>query len=331
VDSRTGVPLPFDLPALSRGFAALTPGARAAGVAAAERAGVALSALLGRDVSIRARACAGAPAPRAIAARVAVDLTALPAVALLEVEPALVVALVAELAGGPAEAGATALTPVETAALELLTLAALDGACATPGVEERLGPRLSRGAAEPGSALALELELSAGSVTGRARLLVPPAAVRALAGSPDAGPALALPVVASLRSGGAPLAPAELDALGPGDVVLLDPPGSSGDALVLPGGARITGSLADGALLVEAVHVNERSAQLPVRLEIELARVEIPLAELARLEPGAALPLSLDRRGLVTLRVGERTLGRGELVDVDGAVGVRILSLEASP
>ena len=66
-------------------------------------------------------------------------------------------------------------------------------------------------------------------------------------------------------------------------------------------------------------------------LEVELARVDLPLSEIARLEPGAALPLGIDRRGLVTLRVGERAVARGELVDVDGAVGVRILSLEVTP
>jgi len=73
--------------------------------------------------------------------------------------------------------------------------------------------------------------------------------------------------------------------------------------------------------------MTESNALLPVRLEVELARVEVTLADVARLEPGAALPLSIDRRGLVTLRVGERAIARGELVDVDGAVGVRILSL----
>jgi len=51
-------------------------------------------------------------------------------------------------------------------------------------------------------------------------------------------------------------------------------------------------------------------------------------ADLARLVPGGTLPLHLDQRGLVTLRLGERALARGELVDVDGAVGVRILSME---
>jgi flagellar motor switch/type III secretory pathway protein FliN len=70
---------------------------------------------------------------------------------------------------------------------------------------------------------------------------------------------------------------------------------------------------------------------LPVVLEVELGRVELTLGELARLEPGAAVPLGLDRRGLVTLRAGERAVARGELIDVDGAVGVRILSVEVGP
>ena len=113
--------------------------------------------------------------------------------------------------------------------------------------------------------------------------------------------------------------------------MLLDPPGDSPDALVLPGGARFAGRLEADALHVQEVVMTERNAQLPVTLEVELARVDVSLAEIARLEPGAALPLALDRRGLVTLRVGERAIARGELVDVDGAVGVRILSLEVTP
>lgn len=326
------MPLPFDLPMLSRGFAALTPAARRIGAEAAAAAAAGLSGVLGREVSIRARPCPGAPAPRAVAARLAVDLPALPAAALLEVEPALVVALVDALAGGDGRVSdATALTPVETSALELFALAALEGVRSAGPVEDALAPRLARGAAEPGSALAIELDVAAGSIAGRARLLVPAAAVRALAGPPADGPALAAKVVASVRSGTAPLAPEELAALAAGDVVLLDPPGAAPDALVLPGGARFAGRLEAGALHVEEVVMTERNGRLPVLLEVELARVEVPLAELARLEPGAALPLALDRRGLVTLRVGERAFARGELVDVDGAVGVRIVSLEAAP
>ena len=77
--------------------------------------------------------------------------------------------------------------------------------------------------------------------------------------------------------------------------------------------------------------MDEPLAAIPVMLEVELARVPLTLADLARLTPGSTLPLTLDRRGLVTLRLGERTVARGELVDVEGAVGVRVLSVEVAP
>jgi type III secretion protein Q len=64
---------------------------------------------------------------------------------------------------------------------------------------------------------------------------------------------------------------------------------------------------------------------------VELPRVPLTLSDLARLTPGSTLPVQLDKRGLVTLRIGERALGRGELVEIDGAVGVRVLSLEVQP
>jgi type III secretion protein Q len=327
------MPLPFDLPALSRGAAELSAEARAVGAEASAAAARTLSSLLGREVSLRGRSVVG-PAPvRAPAVRISLELAALPALAALDVEPALVVRLVDLLAGGPGEiAGATALTPLEHAAAELFALAALDGVCGIASVEEPLAPRLARGAGaalETASALAIELELAAGEVGGRARLLLPASAVRALRtpGAPE-GPAQGLRVPASLRAGVAALLPDELEALAPGDVVLFDAPADGAMDLVLPGGARLRGRRDDGGFHLEEMAMTERQAQLPITLEVELARVEISVGELARLEPGAALPLPVDRRGLVTLRAGERAVARGELVEIEGAVGVRILSLE---
>jgi type III secretion protein Q len=262
---------------------------------------------------------------------VVVELAAVPGVAILEVEPSLVAQLVDRLAGGPGEGNpAAALTPVEETVLELLALCALDGACAVPAVEAALAPRLARGGRDPESPLALELELSAGPVRGRARLLVPVSAVRALGGEPDFD-ASALTIPASLRRGTAALSQDELEALAAGDVLVVDPPPGGRDTLALPGRLRALGRCEEDRFHVEETEMTERLAQLPVLLEVELARVEIPLADLARLEPGAALPLRLDRRGVVTLRVGERAVATGELVDVDGAVGVRILSTEVAP
>jgi type III secretion protein Q len=325
------VPLPFDLPALSRGFAALSPAATELGASAAEAAARALGALLGRAVEIRGRATPGLAAPRPVAARLSIDLSGVPAAASLEVDPALVAALVDVLAGGTGAVGpATALTPIEAAALELFGLAALDGACSVPPVEEVLAPRLSRGAADPASALGIELEVVAGTVTGHARLLLPHRALGALRGAPPDD--CAAPVPVSVRSGRAPLTRDELGALAEGDVVLLDAPGPRpADALVLPGGARFGGRFGEGCFEVEEVGMTERNGEVAVLLEVELARVEVPLSELARLKPGVALPLAIDRRGLVTLRVGERAVARGELVDVEGVIGVRIVASEVWP
>jgi type III secretion protein Q len=324
------VPLPFELPAISRGFAALSPAAAQAGGRAAEAAARAVGSLLGRDVAVRARAMPGVPGPRPASARVALDLTALPGAAALEIDPGFVAALVDVLAGGPGAASpATALTPIEASALELFALCALDGACSVAAVEDALAPRLSRAAGDPPSALAVELDLTVGAIAGRGRLLLPAGALRAM-DRPAVDEAI-VPLPVSVRSGRAPLTAAELEALAEGDVVLLDAPGESRDALVLPGGTRFTGRLRDDCFEVEEVTTMERSTNVSVLLEVELARLEVPLSEIARLQPGAALPLAIDRRGLVTLRVGDRTVARGELVDIDGVVGVRVLGAEGAP
>ncbi len=323
--------LPLDLPLLSRGYAALTSPARAAGGAVAEAAARSLSDLLGHAVTIRGRALPAPALPRSPSARLTVELGALPGVATLEVEPGLVVRAVDLMAGGAGDApGATALTPVEATALELLALAAVEGACGVAEVEGALAPRLARPGPEPTSAVAIELDVAAGPIHGRARLLLPHAAVLSLRGpAPLASSPLDLP--ASLRQGVAALSSEELDALAPGDVVVVDAPADGRHALVLPGGLRALGRLEDDTFHVEETIMSERHAQLPVMLEVELARLEVPLAELARLEPGAVLPLAIDRSGRVTLRAGERAVARGELVDVEGAIGVRILALEVAP
>jgi type III secretion protein Q len=325
------VPLPFELPRISRGFAALSPAACAAGTRALAAAAAALTDVAGRNVSLRARPLPGTASPRPGALRVAVDLGAVPTMATLELDPAIVIALVDALAGGSGtESAGTGLTPVEAAALELFALAALDGACSVPEIERALAPRLSRGTAEPASPLAIELEVATGEIAGRGRLLVSCGALAALRERGAAGADSASPVriSVSVRSGRATLAPGDLEALSPGDVVVLDARVERSDALVLQGGSRFTGRLDAGGFEVDEVTMTERSSLLPVTLEVELARVEVALSDLARLEPGSVLPLAVDRRGLVTLRAGERAVARGELVDVEGAIGVRILAME---
>ena len=325
--------LPFDLPAVSRGFAALDRGARAVGAEAARGAAEAIANVLGVEVSITGRARPVAAAPERPLVQLAIELAALPGSALLEVEPGLVARLVALVSGG-AElvAGATSLTPLEWSALDLLVLAGLDGAAGVEPVAQALAPRLVRDAPLPPSPLAVDLEIVAGPVRGHARLLLPPAAVAALTAPPELEePLTAFPLFASLRGGTAPLLPAELGSLAPGDVLLADAPPEGRLRLLFPGGFTAVGTLADGAFLVETTTMESPLSQVPVLVDVELARVPLTLSDLSRLSPGATLPVQLDRRGLVTLRIGERPLGRGELVEIDGAVGVRILALEVQP
>ncbi|MDH5670814.1 MAG: FliM/FliN family flagellar motor switch protein [Myxococcales bacterium] len=82
---------------------------------------------------------------------------------------------------------------------------------------------------------------------------------------------------------------------------------------------------AGGAGRAEAI---ERSVQLagdaPVELCIELSRFTLRLEELASIEAGEVLSSGRPIGERVTLRAGDQPLAHGELVDVDGEIGMRI-------
>jgi type III secretion protein Q len=323
------MPLPFDLPAVSRGFALLTPAARELGCRAAVEASRALATLCGCEGSVTGRAVPSAPSPGLGVALLRLELTALPGQGWVEVDVPLCVALLDRLSGGAGDPGVAARpTPLQQAALELAALACLDAVAAIPEVAERLVPRLVRRGVEPMAGLSVELTIRLGSSTGRARLLLPHAAVRALGeGSRPCEATASALVELSLRSGAAPLCPEELDALAPGDVVLVDPFPAGRLAVVASGGLRFNGTVLDDTLHIEELRMPDASSEYPIALEVELARVPVTLGELARLEPGAVLPLPIDRRGIVALKLGDRTFARGQLVEIDGSVGVRIDSI----
>jgi flagellar motor switch/type III secretory pathway protein FliN len=58
---------------------------------------------------------------------------------------------------------------------------------------------------------------------------------------------------------------------------------------------------------------------------VELARFTLSLQQLAELREGEVLLTGRPLGESVTLRAGGRVLASGELVDVDGEVGVRVL------
>lgn len=67
---------------------------------------------------------------------------------------------------------------------------------------------------------------------------------------------------------------------------------------------------------------------IPVRLGFDLGARGMPLGEVRRLRPGQTLVLDCEvATAPVSLRANGRCIGHGELVDIDGRLGVRIVSL----
>jgi type III secretion protein Q len=66
---------------------------------------------------------------------------------------------------------------------------------------------------------------------------------------------------------------------------------------------------------------------LPVRLAFDVGRLDIPLGQMKQLAAGAVLELGRAATGVVTISANGNRIGRGELVDVDGSLGVRIINL----
>jgi type III secretion protein Q len=163
-------------------------------------------------------------------------------------------------------------------------------------------------------------------------------------------PLAGLPVPLAIRIGAVRLALAELRGLVPGDVLLPDVAGRSGEALVVfgerwahparrePAGIRIMAprqalALQDGGLWMtetdggaEAVAA-ERLDELPVTLVFELGRTELPLAAVQGLAPGAVLSLGRDPGEAVDIIANGRRIGRGEIVQIEDSLGIRVVRL----
>jgi type III secretion protein Q len=71
---------------------------------------------------------------------------------------------------------------------------------------------------------------------------------------------------------------------------------------------------------------------VPVRLTFDLGEREISLGDLRSLQPGYLFNLGRDPRSTVSIRANGRLIGDGELVDIEGRVGVSVLhfNLEAN-
>ena len=75
---------------------------------------------------------------------------------------------------------------------------------------------------------------------------------------------------------------------------------------------------------IEALASGDLLERLPVVLTVELGRVELTAADVASLLPGAVIALDRPLGSLVDVLAGSRRIARGELVEVQGALAVRL-------
>ena len=68
------------------------------------------------------------------------------------------------------------------------------------------------------------------------------------------------------------------------------------------------------------------ASDAPIELQVEVARFSVSLGELQRLQAGDVLTTGRKLGERVSVQVGGRAFAEGELVDVDGEVGVRLLA-----
>ncbi len=158
---------------------------------------------------------------------------------------------------------------------------------------------------------------------------------------------LSLPVL----TGTSVLTAGELQSIQTGDVILLNGCGESKETILRLGSLSVRGSRSGHRLMVAEMHMDEGGAgmktaevfssggspaldaadvgALPVEITAEAGRVELTVSQVAALTAGDVLTLPEAVLGPVDLRAGSALVARGELVDVEGRRGVRIL--EVSP
>ncbi len=66
--------------------------------------------------------------------------------------------------------------------------------------------------------------------------------------------------------------------------------------------------------------------KIPLKVHLEVTRFQLSLEELQRLKVGQKLPLTMDPH-LVHLTINGKAIGRGEIVEIDDLIGVKILEM----
>lgn len=70
---------------------------------------------------------------------------------------------------------------------------------------------------------------------------------------------------------------------------------------------------------------------IPVKLSFDLGEIELPFNQLKTITEGYTVPLDKPLPKAVTIRSHNKVVGLGDLVDIDGKIGVRVSHLFESP
>ncbi|MCO5966482.1 type III secretion system cytoplasmic ring protein SctQ [Sinorhizobium meliloti] len=135
---------------------------------------------------------------------------------------------------------------------------------------------------------------------------------------------------------------AEIEALAPGDVILLSTSPVARDGamtvlLCLFGDSRFRASIMDGRLSVLSAvdHMMDNPDSLPpetfdnidLPVDVDVGRLTMSLKQLRELAVGQILDLGFDATTNVSLRVNGRVVAAGELVRIVDRTGVRVLDI----
>jgi hypothetical protein len=227
-------------------------------------------------------------------------------------------ALAQRLLGGPEELAAPRPLAVAEQAIWALAIAA---AIEDTGIAAEVWPIAERPARET---VALELAVALGSATLTVLALCPPELV---VRTPPARPVPAWPLDLAIVVARCALARGAVRALAVRDVVIVE------RALALEIGDGTVGLQAtDGAVeATVATGYVPRDMALPdeahLELTVQLGTTRLTLRQIAELAVGQVVALGRPLAGPYEIRAAGSLVGQGELVDVDGELGVRIVSL----
>jgi type III secretion protein Q len=262
----------------------------------------------------------------------------------VELDPGLASALVDRVLGGEGEGETGGLSSLERGVLAYLFARAASALEPRARLLHVLTSAAALHRALEGEHFVLwPIRVELAGLVGIVRLWLPERAPRVRAMVARGPTAITLRVLAGLAT----LSAADLASARPSDTLILDrgklalrSTGPEGEVRVRVGDSTLgfSARLREGRLTMlerwkdegepmsdeDTRNFAAQLAVVPTAVVAELASFSVPLGDLAGLVPGEILRTGAPIGSNVSLRVGGRVHARGELVDVEGEIGVRI-------